>query len=157
MSSFCYKCSSNSMKCFLVWVYTIKALLVFINKVFEFIFVCFSLIYGWKQEDNRLFVWETIRKKLIKSSASLNIFSWLVVRFNLLDITREKKFLLNFKLNPSIIIAKSHFIFEFLHKIMRKCILKIFSFKYYWLSEGKIFVFGKFIVRPFKWGIAFEA
>ena len=58
VSSFCYTCSSNSIKCFLVWVYTVKALPVFINKVFEFIFVCFSLIYGWKQEDNRLFRWE---------------------------------------------------------------------------------------------------
>ena len=40
------------MKYFLVWVYTVKALLFFINKAFEFMFVCFSLIYEWKQEDN---------------------------------------------------------------------------------------------------------
>ena len=36
MTSICYTCSSNSMKyCFLVLAYTVKALLVFINKVYE--------------------------------------------------------------------------------------------------------------------------
>ena len=51
--SFCYTCSSNSMKCFLVWVYIVKALLVFIDKVFQFIRVCLSLIYGGKHERPR--------------------------------------------------------------------------------------------------------
>ena len=34
-----------------------QGLAFFMNKVFEYIFVCFTLIHRWKQEDNRLFLW----------------------------------------------------------------------------------------------------